>query len=127
MNGDDCKCFYCGVPLMASETHFDHLIPERWGGRGDGENVVISCSLCNSYPYFREREFTELLANLLSHSPEYSDVKKDVSFGAETRYRADLLATRTRNGCQEKLLVECKASPATFEVNDARKRLLGVS
>jgi hypothetical protein len=65
--------------------------------------------------FFREKEFVELLAQLLSNNPDYSDVDQEVTIGSERRYRADLLVSRESNGGHERLLVECKSSPVAFQ------------
>jgi len=42
-------CYYCQSPLIShSECHIDHITPLSRGGRNMIENMVTSCSICNS-------------------------------------------------------------------------------
>lgn len=41
-------CVYCHKSLKISEVTYDHLIPKTFGGLKTWENVVASCSHCNS-------------------------------------------------------------------------------
>ena len=45
----DCKCAYCGKPLLKSqkEGHIDHLTPASLGGFNHISNRVLSCATCN--------------------------------------------------------------------------------
>lgn len=44
---DDHACQYCGRGFPPGELTFDHVIPVRYGGRKDWENIVTSCVTCN--------------------------------------------------------------------------------
>ena len=49
LNGDRIfVCSYCNKRLLSKEITLDHVIPKSKGGAGNLENLVISCSLCNS-------------------------------------------------------------------------------
>ena len=46
------RCEYCDHDFLASLNDFktldeDHIIPMSAGGSGAGDNIAISCSLCN--------------------------------------------------------------------------------
>ncbi len=42
------KCFYCGRDHeVASEGHFDHVIPLARGGSDNPDNIVFACRACN--------------------------------------------------------------------------------
>ena len=45
---DDYRCQYCGKNLPAKELNMDHVVPRDRGGGTTWENVVISCTKCNS-------------------------------------------------------------------------------
>ncbi|TCG06677.1 hypothetical protein BZM27_24585 [Paraburkholderia steynii] len=86
--------------------------------------VCKNCDMMLSVPP-REAEFVAFLAYLLRETENYSDVVQDPVLGRETRYRADILATRAENSKFEKLLIECKSSRfASFnKVNDVVDQL----
>ena len=44
---DDHTCQYCGKRFSADHLTFDHMIPVRYGGRKDWENIVTCCVGCN--------------------------------------------------------------------------------
>ena len=44
---DGHACQYCGRGFPPGELTFDHVIPVRYGGRKDWENIVTSCVTCN--------------------------------------------------------------------------------
>ena len=44
---DDYTCQYCGSGLPPDKLTFDHMIPVRYGGRKDWENIVTACERCN--------------------------------------------------------------------------------
>ena len=44
---DDHLCQYCGRGFPPAELTFDHVVPVRYGGRKDWENIVTSCVSCN--------------------------------------------------------------------------------
>lgn len=51
---DGTQCAYCGVPtLLTAQGHpqrrtLDHVIPQKFGGSDDLDNLKIACSGCNS-------------------------------------------------------------------------------
>lgn len=45
---DHCVCQYCEKPLTMKEYTRDHVIPESLGGKSGWDNIVISCTSCNS-------------------------------------------------------------------------------
>ncbi|MFH1228534.1 MAG: HNH endonuclease [Planctomycetota bacterium] len=45
---DNGQCQYCGKKLPVSELSIDHIIPRSRGGAYSWENVVASCSRCNT-------------------------------------------------------------------------------
>lgn len=44
---DDHVCQYCGRGFPADQLTFDHVVPVRYGGRKDWENIVTACVACN--------------------------------------------------------------------------------
>ena len=44
---DDYTCQYCGSGFSPDKLTFDHMIPVRYGGRKDWENIVPACVRCN--------------------------------------------------------------------------------
>ena len=44
---DDHTCQYCGRTLSPDTLTFDHVVPVRYGGRKDWDNIVTSCVPCN--------------------------------------------------------------------------------
>ncbi|SOC26707.1 HNH endonuclease [Thalassospira xiamenensis] len=45
---DKKRCAYCQKELTMSEFTFDHVVPRSKGGKDCFENVVVSCSPCNT-------------------------------------------------------------------------------
>lgn len=45
---DHMQCVYCGNDVTMSEVTYDHVIPRKKGGKHCWENVVLSCTDCNS-------------------------------------------------------------------------------
>lgn len=45
---DQYNCLYCDEKLNSSEATLDHVIPLSKGGKTNFENIVTSCSICNS-------------------------------------------------------------------------------
>jgi len=44
---DGLRCVYCGVDLIKSEVHLDHVIPESQGGPTSYDNLQVTCPKCN--------------------------------------------------------------------------------
>ena len=44
---DGLRCVYCGVDLVKSEVHLDHVIPESQGGPTSYANLQVTCGKCN--------------------------------------------------------------------------------
>ena len=44
---DDHTCQYCGQGFPLDRLTFDHVVPVRYGGRKDWENIVTACGRCN--------------------------------------------------------------------------------
>ena len=44
---DHHRCQYCGRTFPPDELTFDHVVPVRYGGRKEWENIVTSCVHCN--------------------------------------------------------------------------------
>ncbi len=44
---DDHTCQYCGQGFPLDRLTFDHVVPVRYGGRKDWENIVTACVRCN--------------------------------------------------------------------------------
>lgn len=42
------QCFYCGKRLTKETRTLDHMYPRCWGGISIPDNLVPSCSMCNS-------------------------------------------------------------------------------
>ncbi|MCA9193695.1 MAG: HNH endonuclease [Planctomycetales bacterium] len=45
---DDHRCQYCGQARPHSQLSLDHVIPRSLGGKTTWENIVCSCTQCNS-------------------------------------------------------------------------------
>jgi 5-methylcytosine-specific restriction endonuclease McrA len=50
---DDYRCFYCGKDGLASldnwhDSVVDHLLPRKYGGTDDADNLITSCHYCNA-------------------------------------------------------------------------------
>jgi hypothetical protein len=45
---DGFVCQYCGSHPPAAILHVDHIVPVAGGGENDMDNLVTSCSVCNS-------------------------------------------------------------------------------
>ena len=43
---DDHTCQYCGRTLPVDTLTLDHVVPVRYGGRKDWENIATSCVRC---------------------------------------------------------------------------------
>ncbi len=41
------RCYFCEAPLMAGDTHVDHLVPLSRGGSNWPDNLAITCGSCN--------------------------------------------------------------------------------
>lgn len=41
-------CWYCGLPISASELSRDHVLPLSKGGADSSDNIFIVCRRCNS-------------------------------------------------------------------------------
>ena len=44
---DGLRCVYCGVDLLKTEIHLDHVIPESKGGPTSVSNLQVTCGKCN--------------------------------------------------------------------------------
>ena len=44
---DHGRCQYCEQPLTINQVTFDHVIPQRRGGKFEWENLVAACAKCN--------------------------------------------------------------------------------
>lgn len=56
------KCWYCGKPLKKDEITMDHLYPKDLGGPNITNNLVPSCSHCNSQKgNLTERQYKQIL------------------------------------------------------------------
>ena len=49
-------CWYCGSPLSLDQMTVDHFCPKSKGGRGNINNLVPACRLCNCSKGARELE-----------------------------------------------------------------------
>ena len=47
-NRDGCRCIYCGANSTEAALHADHIEPRSSGGLDVAENLVTSCSKCNT-------------------------------------------------------------------------------
>lgn len=45
---DGGRCMYCGKTVSLSNFTFDHVIPRDSGGKTWWDNIVVSCTRCNS-------------------------------------------------------------------------------
>ena len=44
---DGLRCVYCGVDLLTTEIHLDHVVPESQGGPTTVSNLQVTCRKCN--------------------------------------------------------------------------------
>ncbi len=45
---DDFRCQYCGQSKPTNQLSLDHVLPRSLGGKTSWENIVCSCTHCNS-------------------------------------------------------------------------------
>ena len=45
----DGHCAYCGKEITIKEMEVDHVIPQRYHGTDDMDNLMPSCHTCNHY------------------------------------------------------------------------------
>ena len=45
----DGHCAYCGKEITINEMEVDHVIPQRYHGTDDMDNLMPSCHTCNHY------------------------------------------------------------------------------
>ena len=45
----DGHCAYCGKEITIKEMEVDHVIPQRYHGTDDMNNLMPSCHTCNHY------------------------------------------------------------------------------
>jgi 5-methylcytosine-specific restriction endonuclease McrA len=62
---DGYRCQYCGQTRPMSQLSLDHVVPRSQGGKTTWENVVCSCTGCNSRKGGRTPQ--EAAMRLLSH------------------------------------------------------------
>ena len=41
------NCYWCGIKLVKENTHLDHLMPFKLGGKHTISNLVLACCKCN--------------------------------------------------------------------------------
>ena len=88
------QCAYYGDPLVAGQTHFDHVIPLSRGGASDVTNLVPACAECNlskgsmtAQKYIEQRRSTGVrCATLSSQSRGRSRRRKDSARGASMTF-----------------------------------------
>lgn len=42
-------CAYCGKEITIKEMEVDHVVPQRYHGTNDMDNLMPSCHTCNHY------------------------------------------------------------------------------
>lgn len=47
INRDEEQCTVCGAGAREAEMHVDHIVPRRWGGTHDPENLRTLCRNCH--------------------------------------------------------------------------------
>lgn len=105
------RCAICGAttPLQLA-----HIIPISRGGETSADNLMLLCANCHltmdRQP--REIEFVTFLAEVLSHHPDYTDVRTEVLLGRPDRLQADLVVQRIRPKPESRLVIECKTTAA---------------
>jgi 5-methylcytosine-specific restriction endonuclease McrA len=57
---DRSECQYCGTRLASADVTYDHVIPRSQGGKTVWQNIVVSCSFCNSAKANRTPEQAEM-------------------------------------------------------------------
>ena len=45
---DQYCCAYCGKQFPGEELTYDHVVPKTYGGQTTWENIITSCSACNT-------------------------------------------------------------------------------
>lgn len=69
---DKFRCQYCGTQDMKHLT-FDHVLPQTLGGKTTWENVVASCSRCNTIKGHR----TDMRPARWPYRPTFSELEKN--------------------------------------------------
>lgn len=104
------SCGITGVPL-----DLIHIIPVSEGGSHEIDNLTILCRKCSwLFTSFqpREVEFNIFLRDILTASPDFSNVVVERALGEQSHVRADLTTTRRLNGRNQSLLIESKSRPS---------------
>jgi 5-methylcytosine-specific restriction endonuclease McrA len=84
------KCFCCKNPLKQRDCIYGHIIPRRFGGRVEIDNIRSICSGCNSemktenmYKWMESKGFEIILFNQLNKEKTKKESKKKVSIISE--------------------------------------------
>lgn len=99
-------CQVCGIKGVPLEIH--HIVPMSAGGSDDETNLALLCANCNraiANRHFTEIEFNSYLANILSRSSAFENVRVEERLSREKPFRADITA-RSKDG--KTWLIECK-------------------
>ena len=66
---DNFQCQYCGKTFKFDELTMDHVVPKSKGGTKTWENIVTSCSECNSKKRNRTPKEAQMPLIKRPHSP----------------------------------------------------------
>lgn len=102
-------CAYCGIESRSGLVEINHFLPLF--ASDEQNNVQFVCANCNLSASRTppEMEFVAFLAGLVKGNEKYSGIELEKILGKETRFRADIVATRMDCQKQERLLIECKS------------------
>jgi len=116
----DGKCFYCGELLTPNNMQLDHFYPKSLGRINSINNLVLTCSKCNSqksnHSPFLEIEFVNFIAKILEKRKDFRNLKKESLISQELRYKADIFVEQKINNKWVPVLIEIKTTP-TFTSN----------
>lgn len=76
------ECFYCGKEIINNKATLDHLFPQDLGGPTITNNLVPSCSTCNSQKSnMTEEQYRKFLSLPITQRKQYlRDLQKVVEF-----------------------------------------------
>lgn len=73
---DNYECQYCGKKKLYSELTFDHIVPVRYSGGTNWENIVACCKPCNIKKADRTPEQAKMPLRRAPQKPDWITVFK---------------------------------------------------
>ena len=70
-------CAYCGKQIKYSEMEIDFLLPVKYGGKIEIENLLPSCRVCNRYR--KNRKLDSLFPSDSHHNHGFYKTQKSYS------------------------------------------------